>query len=47
VLSAIINQNIKRLNQIGGSFLFKGSIVSYIRGSRKKVLELEEYYKKI
>lgn len=47
VLSAIINQNIRRYNPDGGSFLFKGSLISYMRGSRKKVLELESYYKKI
>lgn len=38
VLSTIINQNIKRFNPTGGCFLFKGSLVSFIRGSRKKVL---------
>lgn len=47
VLSAVINQNITRFNQNGGSFLFKGSLVSCIQGNRKKALELEGYYKKI
>lgn len=27
--------------------MFKGSLISYLRGSRKKVLELEDYYRKI
>lgn len=47
VLSSIVNLNIKRLNPAGGSFLFKGAMISYLRGSRKKVLELEDYYRKI
>ena len=40
VLSSIINQNIQQFNEIGGSFLFKGALVSYLRGGRKKFIEL-------
>jgi hypothetical protein len=46
-MASIINQNIKTYNQSGGCFLFKGSMISYLRGSRKKVLEFEDYYKKM
>ncbi len=46
-MTSIINQNIKTLNQSGGCFLFKGAMISYLRGSRKKVLEFEDYYRKL
>lgn len=47
VLSSVINQNIRLYNSGGGCFLFKGSMVAYLTGSRKKYVELEGYYKKI
>ena len=46
VLSSLINESISLYNEVGGSFLFKGALVSYLRGGRKKFLELEDYYKK-
>ena len=47
MLASIINQNITNYNPNGGCFLFKGALISYLMGSRKKYLELESYYKKI
>jgi hypothetical protein len=32
---------------MGGCFLYKGALVSFIAGARTKFLELEEHYKKI
>lgn len=32
---------------MGGCFLYKGTLLSYMNGGRKKVLELEDYYRRI
>jgi len=47
IFSSLVNKNILQYNKVGGSFLYKGTLISYVEGGRKKVLELEEYYRKI
>jgi hypothetical protein len=47
VLSSLIDLSIKQLNPVGGCLLYKGAMVSFLRGSRRKVIELESYYRKI
>lgn len=47
VLSALINENIATFNHVGGCFLYKGALVSFLAGKRTKFLELEDYYRKI
>lgn len=47
VLSSIINENIQTFNKVGGSFVYKGALISFIGGTRTKFLELEDHYKKI
>jgi hypothetical protein len=47
VLSSLINHSISTFNTLGGCFLFKGALVSFIQGGRQKYLELEDHYKRI
>lgn len=47
VLSSLINHSISNYNSLGGSFLFKGSLVAFIQGNRQKYLELEDHYRRI
>jgi hypothetical protein len=43
----MVNSHIQQYSKVGGSFLYKGTMVSFIAGGRRKVLELEEYYRKL
>ena len=38
VLSSLINHSISTYNNLGGCFLFKGSLVAFIQGGRQKYL---------
>jgi hypothetical protein len=38
VLSSLVNHSIGKYNQLGGSFLFKGSLIAFIQGGRQKYL---------
>lgn len=47
IMSALLDHNIRLYNPLGGCFLFKGALISFMRGGRKKYLELETYYKNV
>ena len=47
LLSAVIDLNISTFNRTGGCFMYKGALVSFVNGSRKKFLELEQYYQRM
>lgn len=47
MFSSIVNRNILQYNKLGGCFLYKGTLIAFINGGRKRVLELEDYYRRI